>query len=353
MNNFNSDNFNDGENGNKNRLYQIKTITLGPRELWLLVISFILFVASATCPLPIAIAALIVVPPVYAAFSYRIGNNFSLLVPIVAFLLSLIITRDISYALFVPLAGAMSFSILRASNSKEKGAKTAAVAGCTISAAAFLLLELVIAIKIKESFTSKELFNAINLYFNTAAEAFSNSVLEYSGIISSTLPAAKAELFEPSAIKKSVAAVFFMTKMTLPAIITVYCMITGYISASLLGPVSRICGAREMLADTDYTIKLSRIAIVVYFVTSIGGLFASGAAYFGLRNITYILSPALMLCGIKQIGEFFSAKGLSKGARIALQILLTAIAFTAGNLGTTILMLMGIYYTSKNAFPAP
>ena len=104
-----------------------------------------------------------------------------------------------------------------------------------------------------------------------------------------------------------------------------------------------------MLDGVDYSVSVSGIAIIVYFIASIGGLFSSGAAYFGFRNITYILSPALMLCGIKQIGDFFGSKGMNKSAAVILQAIACVIALFSGNLGTTVLIMLGMFYSSKNS----
>lgn len=361
MNNFDSNNSNGTENPKNPRpeIQGLKTITLGPRELWLLLVSFVLFVASGAAPFPLSLVSLIVIAPLYAVFSYRLGNHFSFFVPMVAFITCFVITGDIACALFILPATAMSYFILNSVNSGEKGAKTSAVVGCTVSLVVFILIQLAVAILLKEQFTLKELAGFINAYFDTVKNAFADSITAYSAALTemlaesgNTLSEQQLAAFDPVLLKKQIDAVFYMTKMTLPAIITLYCILISYLSASLLGPISRICGAKKLLDGADYSVSVSGIAIVVYFISSIGGLFASGAAYFGFRNVTYILSPALMLCGIKQIGAFLMNKGMSKHASVILQVVACLIALFSGNLGTTILIMLGMFYVSKNAHSA-
>ncbi|MBR5528378.1 MAG: DUF2232 domain-containing protein [Clostridia bacterium] len=325
----------------------IKTVTLTPFDLILLLLSVILFTASGSASVPAGIVALIISSPLYAVFSFRIGNHFSFFVPLVATVICYIITGSIAKALFPLLATAMAYSILRAVNMRDTYSKTSAVTGCTVAIVIFLAAQLFIATEISQAFTVRQLFDSAKTYFETAKSEF---ISAYTSLLTEMPDQAKA--LEPDMLSEYLDYVFRSFTATLPATITIYAMMTGYISASLIIPLSAICKADNMLDKNSYGIKLSYISVIVYFISSLAMLFTSGATSIGFRNISAILSPGLMISGVKQIGALCESKHISRPIANLAKAGAVILALIFGDLGTTVLIVLGMYYTTKSISPS-
>jgi hypothetical protein len=137
------------------------------------------------------------------------------------------------------------------------------------------------------------------------------------------------------------------TRALLPAVAAICFMIFSYISASLLSVFARLFGAKSMLDGTNYEIRLSSISTTVYVLCWLGAFLGTGTVAIACRNITTILTPALALCGVKQIGEFLISRGKPKYFATLMQIISIVAALLFADIGISILMMFGFFHTFK------
>lgn len=326
-------------------------ITIEPGNLFLLLLSTILFSASGILTFPFSIVAAMIAAPIYSVFSYKIGNRFSFLPPIIAFVISLVVTGSISSSLTVLLAAAMSFCVMSALSHNPMKAKTSAVIRSTVAFIAFFAAQIAVFVISNDISSQGALADAINRYFDSVKElvtkmysagleqAFANS--EFSKLSGIEAPS-------PETLGIYIDAMIYQAKATLPATITLWMMGISYLSCSLLRPFAKLFGARDMLEGKIYSITVSGVCLVAYFVASLGMIFSNGPDAYGFRNAVSVLSPCLMLCGIKQIGEFLKLK-IPSSAIFIIKIASVFAALVLGSLGTTVLTVLGMYYATHGS----
>lgn len=322
----------------------IKTVTLTPFDLLLLLICTVLFITSGTGGVGIQIAATLFAAPLYAVFSYRIGNHFSFFMPLVSSVICFVVTKSVFAAMAPLLITAMSYCILNAVNTNPLRPKTSAVVGGTVSIIVYLAICLFVATEVMDLFSIKQLMSEIKSIFDTKKP----EIIQMYSETYALLPQASGTAFSPEMLESYLDYVFYQFSATLPAIITIYAMLAAYVSASLLGPLSRLCHVRTLVNPATYGISLSYASVIVYFISSLGMVFAPDAAAAGFRNITYIISPGFMLCGLKQVGTICQGKGMSRFTSNVFKVLAFIASIVLGNLGTTVLIIMGMYYITKN-----
>ncbi|MBE6572017.1 MAG: hypothetical protein E7656_07205 [Ruminococcaceae bacterium] len=334
-------NFADGENGN----IKMKTIKITPFDLFLLLLSAILFCTVAIDKSYLAVIALVLSAPIYAVFSYRIGNHFSFFIPLVAYIIGFAVTKDSVGPAAVIFAAGTSFSIMRGINYCPDRAKSSAVAGSAVSAVICAFVSL-LALKLQYGISPKDLLSQLQGYIDTVKPQLIETI---SSLEPATLGYAA---FEPGDIPKLVDAMAEQTLYMLPAMLVLLAMTVGYISASLTRPAANLCGAPKMLDGVYFEVRLLPISVFVYFICSLLAIFSDGAFGHALNNISYLLSPGLMLCGLKQVGVIFRRKNYSKAALpfIMAAALVIAALLPAG-LGTTVLIILGVFYCSHNREP--
>lgn len=327
-------------------------ITLDPGNLFLLFLSTILFIASGVLPFPLSVVAAVVSAPMYSVFSYKIGNRFSFLSPLVAFVISLVATGSITRSLTVVLAAAMSFCITSALMHSPLKAKTSAVIRCTIAFIVFFAAQILVFVISNDISSQGALANVVNAYFDTVKELVTTTYT--SGFEQSFAGSEFSKLsgFEvPSAetLNLYIDAMIYQAKVTLPATLTLWMMVISYLACSLLRPFSKLFGARDMLEGKVYSVTVSGVCLVAYFVASLGMILSNGPSSLGFRNIVSVISPCLMLCGIKQIGEFLRTK-IPASAIFIIKIASLFAALILGSLGTTALTVLGMYYTTHGPY---
>ena len=338
---------NDGGNfvGGENRNMTVKTIKITPFDLFLLLLSAVLFCTAAIDKGYLALIALVLSAPIYAVFSYRIGNHFSFFIPLVAYIVGFAVTKDSVGPTAVGFAAGTSFSIFRGINYCPDRAKSSAVAGSAVSAVISGFAALV-AMKLQYGISPKDLLAQFQGYI----DAVKPQLIE---TISSLEPATLGyAAFEPGDIPKLVDAMAEQTLYMLPAVLLLSAMILGYISASFTRTAAKLCDAQKMLDGVRFEVRLLPVSVFVYFICSLLAIFSDGAVGHALNNISYLLSPGFMICGLKQVGEIFRRRNYSKAALpfIMAASLVIAALLPAG-LGTTILVLLGVFYCSRSNEP--
>lgn len=333
------------EQQNSEKYFSFSLPKLSPSDFILLFISFILFCISGM-PLPlVSTAATILAAPLYAVFSHKTGNVFRLSAPISAFIITfignIIVFKNFAGALGVLLSAGMAFAIFISVCKKAECSKTSAVIGCTIVfilyiAVSFLVLwaQGVISLKIISEF--------MNEYYELLRETIIQDQKMNSGPFDTKISESDLNIL--------IEYIFFNLKTLIPSITIIICLISSYISASLLNPFAKLFNDSKMLEGKKYEITLSYASVIVYFIASLFMLFAgNSAAAYGFRNIAYIIAPGLMLCGIKQIGEVLAKRGFSKFAICIAKICSVFIAFLFLNIGVTVLILLGMFYTTNTS----
>lgn len=332
---------------NKSREY----ITISPGNIFLLFFIMFLFIASGTLKFPFSILPAMIAAPLYAIFSYKIGNRFSFLPPIIAFFISIIASRSVSSAITSLLAAGMAFAILSAINKNPEKAKTSAVIRCTVAFVVYLAAQITVYVVANDISSSASFAAAINRYFDSAKElmlsiysaGFEEIAANYD---ISKLTGVEAPSFEM--ITAYVDMMMYQAKAMLPATVSLWMMGVSYVSCSLLLPLTKLLGARNMLEGKIFSITISGICLAVYFIASLGMVFAKGPEVYGFRNIVSIISPCFMLCGIKQIGELLKTK-LPHGVILFVKFASIVAALILGNIGTTVLTVMGMYYATRKS----
>ena len=319
----------------------VKTVRITPFDLLLLVISLVLFCTAAIDKSYFSIIALILSAPIYSVFSYRIGNHFSFLIPLLAFIIGFAVTKNAVQPATVVLGAGISFSTLRAVNVCRDRAKSSAVAGSAVSAVIYAFVAL-IALKLQYGISPSDLLSQLT-------SALDASKIQLVEVLSSMEPAnlGYTEL-RASDIPALVDLVIEQLLTSLPAVLLLGAMTVGYVSATLTRPIARLCGAEKMFDGVRFEVRLSTVSVFVYFICSLLAIFSDGAFGYGLRNITSLLSPGLLLCGLKQIGDIFRSRNFSKSAIpiVIIAALFIAIILPAG-LGDMILTILGIFYCTR------
>lgn len=272
------------------RGFKVKTIRFTPLDLLIMLVCAVLFTQTGCGFSALSLLALIVSAPLYATFSYRIGNSFSFLIPLVAIIASAFIAKDPIMPLGVLLTTAMSYIMLYSVNNKPERSKTFAVVGCSVSMGIYLLAVFILG-NLLNKFSPREVMSFINSIFeNMEIQALGvYTEMAKSGI---DLGLTDAEL--ESAAKMAA----HNSRMLLPSAAAIFFMIISYISASLVPLFAKIFKAKYMLKKTNYEIRLSKTAVVVYLISWFGSFLGTGTVGIAFRNLTSILMPALCLCGI-------------------------------------------------------
>ena len=321
------------------RGFEIRTIKFTPFDLLIALVSLMLFTVSGCGMGVLSVLALVVSAPLYAVFSYRIGNNFSFFIPLAALVASGFITKDPLMPLGTLLATAMSYIMLYCVNNRRDASKTSAVVGCCFAISIYLVAAFIVS-DIMGKISARELLSIIDEVFG-GMEAYAYEMYSEMANIGFDLGLTDVEL-------KNAAKQFALSSRSLlPSVAIISFMLISYASASLLPLTAKICGAKKMLSDTKYEIKLSKISVAVYLVSWLMAFIGTGVFGYTFRNITAILAPALSLCGIKQIGDFFVSKGMPKVAAFLIQTVSIVAALTLGDIGLSVLMMFGVFHTLK------
>lgn len=323
-------------------------IVIGPGNMFLLFLSTVLFTASGILAFPFSMVAVVLSAPLYSIFSYKIGNRYSFVPPILAFVISLIVSGSVASSITVILAAAMSFCIMAALGRSPEKAKTSAVIRCTVAFIIYLIAQIIIFV-ISNDITSQGAFaEYINNYFDSVKELITqmySSGFEQLLADSELSNISGLKAISPETLTLYIDAMIYQSKAMLPATIVLWMLGISYVSCSLLPPFAKLCGARNMLEGKIYSITISGICLITYFIASLGMIFSNGPDSYGFRNIVSVISPCFMLCGVKQIGEFFKTK-IPRSAILVLKIASVLAAFVLGNLGTTLLTVLGMYYAT-------
>ncbi len=331
--------FNGGEEqGSLNPKLNIKTVRITPYDLLLLIVSLVLFCTAAIGKDYFSVIALILSAPIYAVFSYRIGNHFSFFVPLVAFIIGFAVTKSAVQPASVIFAAGISFSILRAVNTCHDRAKSSAVAGSAVSAVIYAFVALVAAklqYDISPSDVLSQITNALKAGLVETLGSMDPSAFGYLGFEAADIPALADLMIE-------------QLLPYLPSVLLLGAMILGYIAATLTRPLAKLCHAEKMFEGVRFEVRLSTVSVFVYFICSLLAIFSNGAFGYGLQNITNLLSPGLLLCGIKQVGDIFKRRNFSKSAIPVIMIAAVAVAIILpAGLGSMILTILGIFYCTR------
>lgn len=321
------------------RGFSIKTIRFTPFDLVLLLISMFLFTVAGCGMGLLSTVALLVSAPLYAVFSYKIGNNFSFFVPLAALIASGFITQNPVMPLGALLATAMSYIILHCVNNISEGSKAAAVVRCSVAMGAYLVAAFIVS-EIMGNISVRELLSYIDKFF---LEMEAQAYQAYSEFAKAGMDFGMTD----ADIKLLAEQFATSSRAVLPAVAAISFMMLSYVSASLLPLIAKLCGTKNMLSNTSYEIKLSKISVVVYLIAWLGAFLGAGTFGYACRNLTAILSPALSLCGIKQIGEFLSTKGVHKIAAALIQCVCIASALVFGDIGLSVLIMFGVFRTLR------
>lgn len=316
------------------------------------IVLFVLLILLCTiCGVADAVSTVAVAAPtaaLYAAFCCR-RKNYSLLPSVCGFLASLVLTANGYRAAGALFAGLLAFCLFSAVWAEDKRrAKTSAVARCTAALWGYVGLLCLIFRLFHPEF---DFYGAIETYFaqveKQALDGLSAlySAPEFADTVLKTLPEKAVSL---GTLSDAVHYTVLQMQYLSPAILTVFFLTVSYLAASLFKGFCRLLKIVEPFQNVPFEITLSSVSLFCYFIVSIGMLFARGDAYLYCRNIAYVLSPGFMLCGMKQIGAFFARRGLSRAAIRALQAGGTVLAVLFGNLGSTVLILLGMLYTLNN-----
>lgn len=331
--------FTEGANFTPDGTESKKAKMLSPKDAVTLLAAFILFCASGIVPLPFALLFAVAAAPLYTAFSAKMGNRFSFLPPVAAFIVSIIITRSAASSAGVFLAAGMAFAMLGAVCKNPENPKTSAVIASTVVCLLYAALTLLL-FMLENGIETEQLKQAFEQSFNSLKEIF----IQIYGSID--FSAFDIEISE-SELAAAAEQMAFQVKTLFPAICVIYGLLISYISASLLRPAAKLLKAESMFDGKLYEISLSPFAVVVYFISSLGMMLFGGSAAYGLRNVTYILAPGFMLCGIKQIGAFLKGKGIPPMGTAVIQLAAVSLSVMFGNLGVTLLIILGMFYTTK------
>ena len=313
-------------------------IKITPFDLLLLVISLFLFCVCAIDITGTGILALFIVAPLYAVFSHRIGGNFSFLIPIIAYIISFSTTKDSVAPTIIIFAAGTSFSILSGIFNCPDRAKSSAVAGSVFSAGLAVLAAL-LAAKVQYGINPSEIVAQLEAFLDASKE----QTLQFmSSVDVSTLGYTGYDAAETAALTS---AFYDQAIYVMPTAILLAAMIFGYFSVSFTRPLASLCNAKEMLSDIKFEVRLTYTSVIVYFVCTLLTIFMTGKTAFVLSSLLTLLSPALMLCGAKQIRGFFTRKNYSKVAAVLMTILaVVVICILPMGLGSTVLGLLGLYY---------
>ena len=328
-----------GENERHHDHENVKTLKVTPFDLLLLLISLFLFCVSAIDIENTGLFAAVICAPLYAVFSYRIGNHFSFLIPIIAYIISFAVTKDsVAPAIIIYVAGT-SFSILNGIYTAPDRAKSSAVAGSVFSAGLAFFAAL-IAAKLQYGIDPAQLVDSFQNYIAElkaySIEVMANTDLSAFGY---AIPVESAQL------TATAEQMFDIMIYLLPLYVLMAPMYLGYISASLVRVISNLCGANNMLFGINYEIRLSNVSVAVYIICSLLTIFMTGPVALSLSCILELLRPALFLCGIKQIKGFFALRKHSKAGVFFLTLISVIVLFILPmGIGGTVISLLGLFY---------
>ena len=336
------------ENGEKRKIpfeIQKRTIVLRPSDILLLMLLLLLHTLCGVTHFFGTVLLSVPTAALYAAYCCR-SRRFSLLLPVVGFVTALLVTANGYRAAGALFVGLLAFCLFDAVSSEDKRrAKTSAVARCTLALWGYVgFLCLIFRLFHPEfSFTA-----AIDSAFDGAeAQALSQlktlyDMPELSELLQSGMYG-KTVSFET--LSEAVHNAVLQTKYTSPAVVTVIFSVLSYLTASLFKGFCRLLREDRVFGGVPFEIALSSVSLFCYFIVSLGMLFARGDVYFYCRNLAFVLSPGFMLCGIKQIGVFFEKFRLPRVALGFIKAGCVAAALLLGNLGSTVLILLGMLYT--------
>ncbi len=326
------------ENGN----IRVKTIKITPGDLALMLLSLVLFCVTAIDTGILSIIALILSPPLYAIFSHRIGNHFSFFVPLVAFIISFIATGSGVAAVSVILSAGMSFSIIRAVNVSPERAKSSAVVGCAISGVIYVFAYLM-ALKLQFGISPTDMVND----FNLALDEYKASFLAQAKSLD--LESLGYQSMSIKDFSEMLDIILHQLRVSLPSVVILAFMIVGYISASLTVFLSKLLKSEKMFWGVDFRILPTTATVYIYFICSLISIFSSGSFAYGLENMINLISPALLVCGLKQIGEYFEMRNVPKLGVNIIIVVAAVLSFTLlGGIGSSLLTIFGMFYCFRH-----
>lgn len=333
-----------------------ETAPLTPIDLILCAILLALFSLCGIVSVGNVLAIALPTAALYAAFCCKHSMIFNTALPLFGFIVGLCVAFDGYRAVGALLAGILAFCLFGAlSNESIRGAKTASVTRCTLALWGYFLFLLLIYRLFHEDFSLIETFNgffdALEQYWITAFETsyaasdFTDTVEQVIETANPLFALSDSVIPTTEQISETISYLVLQIRYLAPALLTVCFLMLSYVTASLFKLFCNLFRVKEPFRDRPYEITLSSVALLCYFVASLGALFAGGKWGVCFRNLSYILSPGFMLCGFKQIGVFFEQRGLSRGAVAAIRIAAGVLVLFSANLGTTVLILLGMLYT--------
>ncbi len=318
-------------------------IQLSPKIFVLSALLLFLMIFSTTGNPVVSAVCISVAVPVFSVLSHMLGNRLFLTIPGIAFVAGLFI-GGINQALNVLLISAMSYALSNAIITKGREAKSSAIARCTVISVIFTVISFVISVYIRKLFTIHEFFDVINRIFDMVK---AQTVASYESIFELYSRNGIDTALSVADFEKVTEVLVFQTKTVIPAVYVIVLTVFSYITVSLVSPIAKLTGNRDMIPGKKFEVTISMWTAVIYFVSSIAILFASGSADFGFRNITYILTPPLGLCGLKQTIVFFRKKDVPDFACHLIAAALLAVALFLGDIGVSVLVIAGMFYATS------
>lgn len=324
----------------------LKEMGFTPWDYILIVILLVLFTLCGSASVAGALLLSVPTAALYAAFCCRKGHRFSFALPVTGAILGLLVTFNGYAALGSLFAGMLARCLTSAVRDPQtRSAKTAAVTRCTLTHWGYLLLLLGLYCFFNPDFSLTGQVTAFfdgleQIFLDQAAQLYNDP--QFSQLLGQMYP---GEALTPAAFDEMISYTVRQMRYLCPAVLTVVFLIFSYVEASLFRLLCKPLHAEEVFGGKRFEITLSSWALFCYFIASLGMLFARGTSYYCFRNLSYVLSPGFMLCGLKQIGAFFEKRGLPAPVLKLIQTACCGVAFVTGNLGVTVLILLGMLYT--------
>ncbi len=185
---------------------------------------------------------------------------------------------------------------------------------------------------------------AVDEYVNTANtiiddETFEKIVAE----VNSETPITREELLD--VVGEMAKMTFFAIKLSLPSIVILGLLFKAFLIMEVFSVFVRILkiNVYVCIADKFWTyrmpmisVKLYEVILTVFIITSFFNISTSFSA--AILNILIILTPPMLLWGIRGIYQFLASRSMPKIAAIILTAILIAVLFTLLNVWSVFLL---------------
>lgn len=313
-------------------------IRLSFLDLAVMLASLIAFTVVGFLSIIEASVAAVIIAPLFAAETRRLGGLFPIIIPAVSAVSAILlaIPSDVSLIslINIPFVAVCSYIIAASSTRHADTFRTSAVFGITVTCVIWFVTFLALVISSLDM-SAKHFVRLV----------FERLDVEILPLFTETMTAAFGEIYSAEECAILAKNYLFSAKIVLPAYYCLAFMAGGYLAVTLYKAFSRLICPKETFDGVNLSVTMSKAAASAYLIATLLSILVSGPARFGMQNVTTILTPGFFILGLRAIRSFLYKKNFESTAGKVLTIVIAIAALSLGNLAISLIVVFGLNYT--------